>query len=108
MKLEDVKSYLESHRNEANREGMSRYGIKVDHAYGLSMVEIRSLAKTIGKDHQLAQELWDTGVHESRLLATIIDLPAKVTEGQMEEWVGEFDSWDVCDQCCSNLFSHVQ
>ena len=107
MKPEEVVEYLESHRNESNREGMSRYGIKIDQAYGLSMVELRSLAKTIGKDHQLALALWETGSHESRLLSSIIDVPALVTEEQMEHWVDRFDSWDICDQCCSNLFSRT-
>ena len=107
MELEEVIAFLENGRNEVNREGMSRYGIKVDLAFGVSMPDLRSLAKTIGKDHQLAIDLWETGFHESRILSTIIDVPAKVTEEQMEHWVGQFDSWDVCDQCCSNLFSRT-
>ena len=107
MTPEEVIAYLESHRNESNREGMSRYGIKIDRAYGLSMVELRSLAKTIGKDHQLALDLWETEYHESRLLSSIIDVPAMVTDDQMEHWVDQFDSWDICDQCCSNLFSRT-
>ena len=100
-------AYLESNKNEVNRAGMSRFGIKVDRAFGVSMVDLRSLAKIIGKDHQLALDLWETEFHESRLLSTIIDVPSKVTEEQMEHWVSEFDSWDVCDQCCSNLFSRT-
>jgi 3-methyladenine DNA glycosylase AlkD len=107
MKVEEVVRYLESNKNEVNRFGMSRFGINVDQAFGISMVDIRALAKTIGKDHQLALDLWETGFHESRILSTIIDTPAKVTEDQMEHWVSEFDSWDVCDQCCSNLFSRT-
>jgi 3-methyladenine DNA glycosylase AlkD len=107
MKLEEILTHFESNKNDANREGMSRYGITVDKAFGLSMVDLRSMARTIGKDHQLALDLWETGFHESRILATIIDIPAKVTEDQMERWVGGFDSWDVCDQCCSNLFSRT-
>ena len=107
MELEEVIAFLENGRNEVNREGMSRYGIKVDLAFGVSMPYLRSLAKTIGKDHQLAIDLWETGFHESRILSTIIDVPAKVTDEQMEHWVGQFDSWDVCDQCCSNLFSRT-
>ena len=107
MNVEEVIAHFRSNQNQANRDGMSRYGIKVDQAFGLSMVELRSLARTIGKDHQLALDLWETGYHESRLLSTIIDVPSKVTEEQMELWVGEFDSWDVCDQCCSNLFSRT-
>ncbi|MGD0818420.1 MAG: DNA alkylation repair protein [Methanomassiliicoccales archaeon] len=107
MKVEEVIAHFEANRSEINRDGMSRYGIKVDQAFGMSMVELRSLAKTIGKDHQLALDLWETGFHESRLLSTIIDVPSKVTEEQMEHWVSGFDSWDVCDQCCSNLFSRT-
>jgi 3-methyladenine DNA glycosylase AlkD len=107
MKVDEIISYLESNKNEVNRQGMSRFGIKVDRAFGVSMVDIRSLAKTIGKDHQLALDLWETGYHESRILATIIDVPAQVTEEQMENWVSGFDSWDTCDQCCSNLFSRT-
>ncbi len=107
MNLRGIVAYFEANRSDANREGMSRFGINVDRAFGISMVELRSLAKRIGKDHQLALDLWETGFHESRILSTIIDFPAQVTEDQMEHWVGEFDSWDVCDQCCSNLFSRT-
>lgn len=89
----------------ANREGMARFGIKTERALGVSMVSVRGLARRIGKkDHVLAQELWSTGQHEARILATIIDDPSLVPEEQMERWVAEFDSWDLCDQCCGNLF----
>jgi 3-methyladenine DNA glycosylase AlkD len=107
MKAEEVVSYLEKNQSRVNREGMSRYGIKVDRAFGISMVDLRALAKSIGKDHQLALDLWATGYHESRIISTIIDVPSLVTEGQMEHWAGGFDSWDLCDQCCSNLFSRT-
>jgi 3-methyladenine DNA glycosylase AlkD len=107
MNVEDIVAFLRSNQNEVNREGMSRFGITVDRAFGISMVDLRSLAKKIGKDHQLALDLWETGFHESRIIATIIDAPAQVTEGQMEGWVSGFDSWDICDQCCSNLFSRT-
>ena len=62
------------------------------------------MAKEIGKNHDLAQPLWSSGIHEARLLATMIDTPKSVTEIQMESWVKDFDSWDLCDQCCLNLF----
>lgn len=89
----------------ANREGMARFGIKTERALGVSIPSIRGLAQRIGKkDHVLAQELWSTGQHEARILATIIDDPSLVPEEQMERWVAEFDSWDLCDQCCGNLF----
>jgi 3-methyladenine DNA glycosylase AlkD len=107
MRAEEVIVYLEQNQSQANREGMSRYGINVDRAFGISMISLRTFAKSIGKDHQLALDLWETGYHESRIISTIIDVPSLVTEEQMEHWAGEFDSWDVCDQCCSNLFSRT-
>lgn len=90
--------------SEANRAGMVRFGIQVDHALGIPMPVLRSYAKAYRKQHALALALWQTGVHEARILATLVDDPAAVTEAQMEAWVLQFDSWDVCDQCCSNLF----
>jgi 3-methyladenine DNA glycosylase AlkD len=66
--------------------------------------ELRKLAKEVGKDHPLAQELWATRIAEARILAAMVDVPEQVTEEQMEAWVREFDSWDVCDQVCMNLF----
>jgi len=83
---------------------MARFGIRVDHALGIPMPVLRSYAKAYRKQHTLALALWQTGVHEARILATLIDDPAEVTEAQMEGWVQQFDSWDVCDQCCGNLF----
>jgi len=85
-------------------EGMARFGIATKNAYGVSIPDVRNIAKEVGKDHDLAQQLWDSGVHEARILACMIDDAKQVTEKQMEEWVKDFDSWDVCDQCCSNLF----
>ncbi|MCK4327047.1 MAG: DNA alkylation repair protein [Candidatus Diapherotrites archaeon] len=87
-----------------NREGMARFGINTTDAFGVPVPKIRALAKQIGPDHRLAQELWKTGNHEARLLACFIDDPAKVTEAQMGRWAKCFDSWDVCDQCCGCLF----
>lgn len=107
MNVGEIIAYFEANRSDVNREGMARFGIRVDRAYGISMVDLRSLAKRIGKDHQLALDLWETGFHESRILSTVIDVPALVTDDQMERWVSAFDSWDICDQCCSNLFSRT-
>lgn len=85
-------------------EGMSRYGIKVEKAMGVSMPEMRAYAKTIGRDHQLALDLWSSGVHEARIMASLLADPKLLTEQEMERMVRDLDSWDVCDQCCSNLF----
>ncbi len=95
---------LQSLANPANVEGMSRFGINPTNTLGLSMPTLRSIAKETGKDHALAQELWDSGIHEARILAALVDVPAAVTEEQMERWVVALDSWDVCDQVCTDLF----
>jgi len=89
-------------------EGMARFGINPENTYGVSVPNLRMMAKEIGRNHVLAQQLWSSGVHEARILASMIDVPEKVTERQMETWVKDFDSWDVCDQCCSNLFDKTE
>jgi 3-methyladenine DNA glycosylase AlkD len=108
IRVSGVIKRLESMSKPENREGMSRFGIKTEKAFGISMPELRKLAKEIDKDHELALELWDTGYHEAQILAALIDDPRLVTEGQMDKWVADFDSWDVCDQCCMNLFDKTQ
>jgi len=85
-------------------EGIRRFGITTMNNLGISIVTLRKLAKTIGTDHDLAQRLWDSGMHDARHLATMIDDPSLVTRQQMERWASQFDSWDICDQCCNNLF----
>jgi len=84
--------------------GMARFGINTENAFGVSIPELRRIGKGIGKDHALAIDLWETGIHDARLLACFVDEPDEVTEAQMDAWVKDFGSWDLCDQCCSNLF----
>lgn len=91
-------------RNPVNVAGMARFGINPEKALGISIKELRKIAKDIGYDHKLALDLWASGIHEARLLATLIDEPSKATKRQMDSWVNEFNSWDLCDQCCNNLF----
>lgn len=98
---------LQTHANPKNVEGMARFGINPNNTLGLSIPFLRSLAKTIGKNHTLALDLWKSGIHEARILAAFIDIPTDVTEEQMERWVANFDSWDVCDQVCMNLFDRT-
>ncbi len=88
-------------------EGMARFGISSENTLGVSMPTIRGIAKRAGRDHRLARELWESGIHEARILAAFVDEPEKVTEAQMEKWVLGFDSWDVCDQVCSGLFDRT-
>jgi len=101
---EAVLDRLESLGSEENRAGMGRYGIAVDRAYGVPLSVLRPFAKELGRDHDLAVALWRTGMHEARLLASIVDEPKRVTAEQIDAWTADFDSWDICDQCCSNLY----
>jgi len=85
-------------------EGMAGYGMSAEKRMGVSVPEMRKLAKRAGENHELALKLWKTGIPEAQIVAALIGEPDKLTEGQMEEWVKDFDSWDVCDQVCMNLF----
>ena len=85
-------------------EGMARFGIQSSNSFGVSVPKLRTFARELGQDHSLALQLWDTGLHDARLLATMVDDPRQVTVDQMEKWAGDFDSWDVVDGCCGNLF----
>ena len=104
MRAAQVLSRLQALANPANVEGMARFGINATNAYGISAPALHNMAREIGKDHQLAQELWASSAHEARKLAPLIDDPKLVTEEQMERWVSDFNSWDICDDCCGNLF----
>jgi 3-methyladenine DNA glycosylase AlkD len=91
---------LKSMANPGNVAGMARFGINPHQTLGISIYDLRKIAKKIGVDHNLALELWDSGYHEARILASYIADPQKVTEELMETWVADFDSWDTCDQVC--------
>jgi 3-methyladenine DNA glycosylase AlkD len=87
------------------RRDMERFGISVDNALGgISTPVLKKLAREIGRNHHLAEDLWKTGIHEARHVAALIDEPEKVTERQVERWAREFDSWDIVDGCCLYLF----
>ncbi len=106
--FEEILIKLKSLSNPEAVAGMARFGINTKKAYGVSIPDLRKMAKGIGKNHILAQKLWDSGIHEARILAGMIDLPERVTEKQMKHWVKDFNSWDVCDQVCSNLFDKTK
>ena len=90
-----------------NVAGMARFAIRASKAYGVSKPKMDKLAKRIGKNHALALRLWNSGVHEARILAGMIDDPGAVTAAQMDGWARDFDSWDVCDGTCCHLFAHT-
>jgi 3-methyladenine DNA glycosylase AlkD len=104
LKLEGVINELKSLSNPKTVEGMAHFGINPENALGVSVPSLRKLAKKYGQDHRLALGLWDTKIHEARILAGMVDNPAEVTPGQMDDWTADFTSWDVCDQCCLNLY----
>jgi 3-methyladenine DNA glycosylase AlkD len=98
---------FEAMGNPANVAGMARYGIRSARVLGITAPVIRARAKALGRDHELAAALWGTGVLEIRLLAALVDDPARVTDPQMEAWVREFDSWALCDGACCVLFDRT-
>ena len=95
---------LKKMANPKNVEGMARFGINPKNTLGVSIPSLRAMVKEIGKDHKLALELWQTEIHEARILAGLVDLPEMVSEKQADLWASGFDSWDICDQVCMNLF----
>lgn len=105
MLYDDILEKLKDLSDPQAIEGMARFGINPENTFGVSVPNLRKIAKETGIDHSLAQQLWASGIHEARLLAGMVADPGKTTEEQMESWVKDFDSWDVCDQCCLNLFA---
>jgi 3-methyladenine DNA glycosylase AlkD len=103
----DVVRTLDRLGDRSRLEGMARFGIDTTRAVGVTVAELRRLARDLGHDHELAAALWASGVHEGRLLASLVDEPAMVSEAQMEAWVAHLDSWDVCDGVCGNLFDRT-
>jgi 3-methyladenine DNA glycosylase AlkD len=103
----EILTALRAEADPKNVAGMARYGICTEGTLGVSVVVIRRLAKQAGRSHELALELWASGVHEARILATIVDRPEWVMRRQMNSWARDFDSWDVCDQACLNLFRYT-
>jgi len=104
MDYEEIIQKLQSLANPENVKGMARYGINPKNNLGISIYQLRPLAKEIGRSHPLALKLWDSRIHDARLLACFIDDPKKVTADQMDKWAEDFDSWDICDQACTSLF----
>jgi 3-methyladenine DNA glycosylase AlkD len=104
MDTEEILNQLKSLANPENVAGMARFGINPHNTLGIDIYTLRKLAKQIctptGSDHALALKLWETGIHEARILASYVEDPQLVSEAQIERWVAGFDSWDVCDQVC--------
>ncbi len=97
MTAEEVIAELHRHANPKNVEGMARFGISADGTLGISLPTLRAIARHCGRDHALAVALWDSGIHEAKHVATMVEDPKTVTKKQLESWVRDLDSWDVCD-----------
>ena len=108
MDCEIVIQQLKKTAKPENLAGMSRFGINTQNALGISVYDVQRLGKAIGNNHKLALNLWASGIHEARILAGYVDESTKVMEKQMENWVLDFDSWDLCDQISSTLFDKTK
>jgi 3-methyladenine DNA glycosylase AlkD len=107
---EEVKSalaWLKRNSTKATLDGMARYAIPSRKAFGVAMRDIQSLAKQLGRNHELAGALWDTGWYEARMLAAYVEEPGKVTSAQMDRWCRDFDNWAICDTMCFALFDRT-
>jgi 3-methyladenine DNA glycosylase AlkD len=107
MDVTEVIDTLKDLADTKHHAGMTRFGISNDKALGVKIPDVRKIAGMINKDHHLAQQLWDTDIHEARILASMIDDPKLVTPEQIDAWTKDFSSWDVCDQVCANLFDRT-
>jgi 3-methyladenine DNA glycosylase AlkD len=106
-RVPEILAWLKRRGSKANREGMARFGIVSEHAFGVSVADLRAFAKQLGRDHDLALALWETGCYEARMLTAFVDEPARVTSRQMERWVRDFDNWAICDGLCFHLFDRT-
>ena len=102
--VESALAWLKKHSSNAARDGMARYAIPSTNAYGVAMKDIKALGKTIGRNHELALALWETGVYEARMLSSFVGDPEQLTAAQMDRWCKDFDNWAYCDALSFNLF----
>jgi 3-methyladenine DNA glycosylase AlkD len=104
MQYENIIKELKNLENPDALIGMAKYGINTKNNLGISIYQLRNIAKKIGKNHEIALKLWESQIHDARLLACFVDDSKKITDKQMDNWANDFDSWDICDQACMSLF----
>ena len=105
--VREVVSRLRKLSSKSVREGMRRFGIPNDNAFGVSVGKIQKLGKELGRNHKLALDLWETGFYEARMLAAFVDDPNLVTAAQMDRWCKDFDNWGIVDTVCFKLFDQT-
>jgi 3-methyladenine DNA glycosylase AlkD len=106
--VEKALAWLRDHATTHTLEGMKRYGIPSDNALGVAVSDIKALGKLLGRRHELAEALWETGIYEARMLTSFVDEPERVTAAQMDRWCRDFDSWAIVDTLCFHLFDRTQ
>lgn len=106
-RVQEALAWLEAHATQQDRDNMKRFDIRAKQFYGVSMKNIQTLGKQLGRDHALAEALWKTGWYEARTLAAFVDEPARVTAAQMDRWCRDFDNWGICDTLCFKLFDQA-
>ena len=99
--------WLKSHSTKSTLDGMARYAIPSDKAYGVAMRDIKVLGKELGRNQKFAAALWDTDVYEARMLASFVGDPDEITASQMDRWCKDFDNWAFCDAMSFNLFDRT-
>lgn len=102
--LREMRRVAATGDSRAKIEGMKRFGIRPERALGLTTPQLRTIARATGRSQPLAEALWETGIHDARILASLIGDPVTITRATMDKWTRDFASWDVCDACCCNLF----
>jgi 3-methyladenine DNA glycosylase AlkD len=106
--VKEVIDIIRDYESESGKKTREYFGIKnIDH-YGLTSPQMKSIAKEIGRNHLLALELWETGIHEAKHIAILIADPKQVTKKMMEKWLRDFNSWDIVDNCCGTLFEKTK
>ena len=105
--VQSVLEWLKAHSTKATLDGMSRYAIPSDKAFGVAMKDLKALGKELGHNHELALALWETGWYEARMLTSFVADPSKLTPAQMDRWCKEFDNWAYPDSLSFNLFDRT-
>ena len=106
LTIDQAMQRLQAKANPKVVAGSAHFGLKTPNILGVPLPEIRAIAKD-QRDHELAGQLWQTGIHEARLLASMVEDPSLVTEAQMDTWVKDFDNWGVCDGVCNDVFKRT-
>jgi 3-methyladenine DNA glycosylase AlkD len=107
VQVQSALKWLKSHSTKATLDGMARYALPSNHAFGVAYRDMKVLGKRLGRNHELAGALWDTGVYEARMVASFVADPARLTPAQMDRWCKAFDNWGICDTMCFNLFDRT-